>query len=654
MAEGGARVPQVAAVLKQLWLGLAAYRLYPGSVDRPGFVAAVERIGAAARTALASGPVDVEVRGDRIVHEGVELPDDDHLQKLALACFERRVERLTVVGVPDAAELDRLYAVLSRGVDDLDRDGGAGEVLRSSGVDAIELSRVGPAPVEGADHTPEGMEPEPGVSRGPITDVLASELMVEDLHGTADDQAETLLSRLGVLLSERPPEAASPIDLDTAVHDMVTELPAELRRSLVDRLVERVRTDPVAERLIGTMSNAELTRALIDLGRDGRRDPVQLARQLAQAGVRQLDIVDLTAALAAGHEDAGTIVMGLEQLGIRLDEPGAGGPTGSVTQVLAEYLTATENDDVRAMQAVIAGGEEEHRAHAVLALGDYLAAETDLEREEEVLDLWADEIRRALLDRDVAETHALLDPVREALLGTADNRRTLFERYVRRTLDPQLVSELVAADAAESGSVVPDLLASFGAVGIDVLLDLLAEEEDRNRRAQFLGVLRRTVRENLDPVTNRLSDPRWYVVRNTVSLLGSVGGPGMLPRIEELASHESPAVRREVASALVAAGGPAAVPSLGRLAEVDDPEVRRQAVTALGALVGHEAAEALAQVVRTSRDRSLRVRALGELAARPDGPDLLRELASSRSRPRLPWGLRRRARSLARHGGEIR
>lgn len=654
MAEGDARVPQVAAVLKQLWLGLAAYRLYPGSVDRPGFVAAVERIGAAARTALASGPVDVEVRGDRMVLEGVELPDDDHLQKLALACFERRVERLTVVGVPDASELERLYAVLSRGVDDLDRDGGAGEVLRSRGVEALELSRVGPAPVEGADHTPEGMEPEPGAARGPIADVLASELMVEDLHGTTDDQAETLLSRLGVLLSERSSEAPSPIDLNMAVHDMVTELPAELRRSLVDRLVERVRTDPVAERLIGTMSNAELTRALIDLGRDGRRDPVQLARQLAQAGVRRLDIVDLTAALAAGHEDAGTIVMGLEQLGIRLDEPAGGGPTGSVMQVLADYLAATETDDVRAMQAAITGGEEEHRAHAILALGDYLASETDLERAEEVLDLWAAEIRRALLERDVTRSRALLEPVREALLGTADDRRSLFESYVRRTLDGQLVSELVAADAAESGSVVPDLLASFGAVGIDVLLDLLAEEEDRNRRAQFLGVLRRTVRENLEPVTNRLSDPRWYVIRNTVSLLGSVGGPGMLPRIEQLAQHESPAVRREVASALVAAGGSAAVPSLGRLAEVEDPEVRWKAVTALGALVGHEAAEALAQVVRASRDRGLRVRALGELAARPDGPELLLDLASTRSRPRLPWALRRRARSLARHGGEIR
>jgi hypothetical protein len=653
VTEEDARVPQVAALLKQLWLGLAAYRLFPGSVDRPGFVAAVGRIDAAARTALATGPVDVEVRGDRILHEGVELPDDEHLQKLALACFERRVERLTVIGVPEVEDLNRLYAVLSRGVDDLDEQGGAGEALRSSGVDAIELSRVGPAPVEGADHTPEGMEPEPGTARGPIADVLASELMVEDLHGSPDDQAETLISRLSALFSEPPPEASSPIDLDSAVHDAVTELPPELRRSVVDRLVERVRSDPVAERLIGTMSNAELTRALIDLGREGKRDPVQLAKELAQAGVRQLDIVDLTAALAAGREDAGTIVTGLEQLGIQLDETGTGAPSGSVMQVLADYLSATENDDVRAMREIIAAGEEELRSHAILALGDYLVAETDLERTEEVLDLWAIEIRGALLERDVAQVHALLEPVREAFLGTADDRRSLFEAYVRRTLDRQLVSRLVEVDTSEGDSVVPDLLASFGAVGVDVLLDLLAEEEDRNRRAQFLGVLRRTVRENVDPVTDRLSDPRWYVVRNAVSLLGSVGGQPMLPRIEQAAEHESPAVRREVASALVAAGGPAAVPSLSRLAEVDDPEVRRRAVTALGALVGREAGEALAAVARTSHDRGLRIHALEELAARPDGPELLRELASSSSRPRLPWSLRRRARSLARHGGRM-
>jgi HEAT repeats len=322
--------------------------------------------------------------------------------------------------------------------------------------------------------------------------------------------------------------------------------------------------------------------------------------------------------------------------------------------VLTDYLDATRTDDVRTMQSVFAGDEHEQRVQAILAVGDYLAAETDLEREEEVLDLWAAETRNALIDRDVSRTRALLDPVRQALLDTSDDRRSLFEAFVRWTLDRQLVSQLVAGDAAEGSLVVPELLAPFGEVGVDVLLDLLAEEDDRNRRAQFLGVLRRTVGGNLGPVTRRLSDPRWYVVRNAVSLLGSVGGTQALPRIEKLASHGSAAVRREVAPALVAAGGPAAVPSLGRLTQVDDAEVRRQAVNALGSLVSHEAGEALAQVVRSSGDPALRARALEELAQRPDGIERLRELASRRGRPRLPWAMRRRARSLARHAGGIR
>jgi HEAT repeat protein len=127
----------------------------------------------------------------------------------------------------------------------------------------------------------------------------------------------------------------------------------------------------------------------------------------------------------------------------------------------------------------------------------------------------------------------------------------------------------------------------------------------------------------------------------------------MIPRIEEMSGHEAREVRHEVAPALVAAGGTAAVPALGRLAVAGDPDVRRQAVRALGALIGPEATQALAEVVRSSDDRALRTNALEELGARPDGPALLRELATWRSRPRLPWAMRRRARSLARRGGRI-
>lgn len=650
---GDERARGVEALLKQLWLGLSAYRLFPGSVEHEGFVAAVGRIDAAARAALASGPVDVEVRGDRFLRESAELQDDIHLRKLALVLFERRVERLTVVAVPDVHDLDRLYAALIRDADDLDADGGAGEVLRVDGVRSVELSRVGPAPVEGADHVAADVEPVDEAAPVPGVESLAPELVLEDLRGTTRDRAETLLARLQELLGGTPPGSGQAIEVHSTVHGMVAELPPDIRRALVELLVDRVRVDPVAERLLSTMSNAELTRALVDLGHEGHRDPVELARELAQAGVRPLDIVDLTAALASGREEAGTIIAGLEQLGISTAGIEAA-PAASVTDAIADYLGATENEDARAIRSALAHGEDQWRTAAISALGDYLALEPDLDRAGSALDLWAGELRDALRARDAGRVRSLVDAVREALRQGADDRRELFEAYARHALAHDVVTELVEAEAGadEEAALVADLLAPFDDLGVEILLDLLAEEEDRARRARLLGVARRTVRDRVGRVAARLSDPRWYVVRNAVILLGASGRPEAIPAIERAVRHPTPAVRHEVPAALAAAGGAEAVPALERLASGDDPQVRRQAVAALGTLVGPEAADGLVQVVRDSEDRALRLLAMEELARRSDGAERLRDLASRAARPRVPWGLRRRARSLARRGGE--
>jgi hypothetical protein len=651
MSEGDERSRAAVALLRQMWLGLSAYRLFPGGVDRPGFVAALERIDSAAREAVASGPVDVEIRGDRLFFEGAILPGDEYLRRLALACFERRVERLVISAVPNASDLDRLYSVLTRTAEDLAAAGGAGDVLQATGVTSVSLSWIGPAPVEGADHVPEELE---AVAERPAldADLLAAELMVEDLRGSPFDQATTLLSRLRSIVEGSPIEAGRAIDLHTAVHDVVTELPPDLRRSLVETLVDHVKDDPLAERLIGSMSNAELTRALVDLGSAGRRDPVELARQLAESGARHIDIVDLTRALEAGQEEAGTIVTGLEQLGMDLGGEGATGISGSVTEVLSDYLSATEADDARAMRSAMSVSEEQTHAVALLALGDYLSLESDLDRAGEVLDIWAEEARRVLRERNPRAVEALLQPVREALPAGDRERGSLLEASIRSVLDPDLIMELASSERAGSGSEVSDLLDPFGDAGVEVLLDLLGEAEDLNRRAMLMSVLRRMVPDHLGPVLARLEDPRWFVVRNAVSLLGAGGGPEVLERLAGAASHESAVVRREVAAALVAAGGPAAIPFLRKMALEGDEEVRRLAVGALGTLVGPEAAEVLSEVARTSLDRALRVRALEELAGRPEGPGQLLQLASRKSRPRLPWGLRRKARALARERGE--
>jgi hypothetical protein len=640
--EGDSREQRVAAVLRQIWLGLSAYRLYPGATDRPGFVAASERIETAAERALFDGIVDVEVHGEALWLEARPLPGEDAIRRLALVCFERRVERILLRDVPSPAELAHLFDVLSLAPTELQEPGAAEDRLQATGVRSIELLRIGPAPVTGADHVPEGLG-EPTETEIPTGDVLASELMVEDLGGGAEQQAETILARLRSLSEELNVEPARGIELHSAFHEAIGRFPDDVRRSLVQLLVDRVADDPLAQRLIGAMSNAELTRALVDLGRDGRKDPVDLARRLAAAGVRHLDIVDLTSALEAGREEAGTIVAGLEQLGIDLSGPRV---SGSVTDVLAKYLGATRTEDARAMNRALGDTEEEQAS--LLAFADYLTLESDLERIGEVLDGWADAVSGSLRRGDRARLGVLVDAARRPLSNAGDDRTALFEASARHVLDVDVLLELAPPPAEGEPSPLPALLAPFGDLGVEVLLDLLADEEDRDRRALLLAVLRQAAAGHVGPVAARLDDPRWYVVRNAVTLLGAAGGPGVLERLATVARHGAPEVRREAARSLVLAGGPAAAPYLVDLAIHGGDEIGRLALVALAALTGAESASAIADVARSSPSKPLRQEALDVLAGRVDCAALLEDLAAGSTKPKLPWALRRHAKRLLR------
>ncbi len=124
-------------------------------------------------------------------------------------------------------------------------------MLRDSGVVSVSLSPIGPGPVEEADHVPDELASTPLEERLDA-DVLASELMVDDLGRSPQHQAETLLSRLRRVLGDPATATGSRIDTHAAVHDLMGGLLDGVRRSFVELLVDRVAQDPVAERLIGT------------------------------------------------------------------------------------------------------------------------------------------------------------------------------------------------------------------------------------------------------------------------------------------------------------------------------------------------------------------------------------------------------------------
>lgn len=647
------RTRSVSTLLRRLWFGLSTYRLYPEAPDRHGLAEAAARIGEAARDALAGGPVEVEIRGDHFEFAGSALPEDPNVRRLALVCFERRVERLTVVDMPGVPELVRLFRVLNTPAAELQGAGGAERVLSEDAVTSVRLSSIGPGGIEGADH-PAGGTAEDGMigpTYAPVdVQTLASTLMIEDLRGTPSSQAEVLLERMREVFAERALAGEPLIDLHTAAHEMVTDLPDPVRRSFVGILVDRVAEDPLAGRLIGTMNSAQLARALVDAGSEGRREPVELARSLAAAGVREVDVVDLTRALEAGHEDVGTIIAGLEQLGIDVDE-GRARKGGSVIELLAGYLTSTEDEDRRSIRTAADDAGSVVFTAQIRSFADYLSLEPDLERAGEALGIWSEEIRRAIQAGDEEEVASNLEPIREALLGGGEERAALYAACIRGALAPDVVIEWVTAEAADGSPHLAAALAPFGDEGIDALLDVLAEEEDRAHRALLLATLRRIVQGHSRPVVSRLSDARWFVVRNAVLLLASTGDTSVLPALERVARHPSPQVRREVPEAMSSIGGAQAVPFLVELGLGADPELGHRAVVALGALKGPRAAQGLAQIAREGSNRGRRIEALDVLTERNEDRWILDELIARGSAGRLPWRLRRHVkRRLARTG----
>jgi hypothetical protein len=181
----------------------------------------------------------------------------------------------------------------------------------------------------------------------------------------------------------------------------VVRLPKSLRRAVMSVLLSRVREEPLAERMIGTMTDADLARVLVDQAAEGGADPVGLARWLVQSGVRGEDLVELIDALKMGRVEGGTILAGLERVGIQAGPPGiAPSMARTVSSLLARGLIGVGQEDVQALREAFPSSTEQISEMALAALSDYLRAETDLERLTDVLGVWSEETAAALRLRD--------------------------------------------------------------------------------------------------------------------------------------------------------------------------------------------------------------------------------------------------------------
>ncbi len=154
------------------------------------------------------------------------------------------------------------------------------------------------------------------------------------------------------------------------------------------------------------------------------------------------------------------------------------------------------------------------------------------------------------------------------------------------TLADKPFVEAILAAAAKWGKEkqfhISRVVKRFGVPFIDPLLDHLAEEGNKTLRLFYIDLFKELGDAARDRVLERLSDKRWYVVRNLLVILRQFNNPGPTPALYALLDNPHPRVQEELLHTLIVFEDPRAVEILLQEIDSSDPETSLKAIVLAG------------------------------------------------------------------------
>ncbi len=139
------------------------------------------------------------------------------------------------------------------------------------------------------------------------------------------------------------------------------------------------------------------------------------------------------------------------------------------------------------------------------------------------------------------------------------------EGFSQELFQPISVSTVVEKLDLQEAPALAEFTAlarDLGAPAVDWLNLALAESQQRRTRRALAEAIAELCRDNPERLAPWLADPRWYVVRNIVHILGWIGGDRTIGLLETAMRHPEPRVRQEVIAALGQADSEQARPLL--------------------------------------------------------------------------------------------
>lgn len=579
-------------------------------------------------------------------------------QELAKALYESDVALLRLEPAVETAELHALLRCLA--LEARRGEGRLAEDLAAAGARHIHVEAIDYSALRGGGtaRTPTGSEQTPGAlwdgilramlsgkrladagedvrSAAGIARLLEAQAREESVEGVSTRLAEAVAE----FLSTARGRARAPVAHQVA--ELLTTLSGEMRRRLLARAIrvlagaEEDDALPALQIISSAVPAQEMTLALRRVKSEGFG-----LSPAAQQLLKSLDAAPPPRPAAAPPAPALDLAAALSEEDADRFHPEGRGLTGQVSI----ELPPAASDAAPAADA-----------------GDRLASLMDEPLTEGLSDMLAE-----LLDRtaDLATLRPRVEGTYRALLGLGKLERAAQLAEVARTVavDPRRPPEARAAAEACLGALAgPDymsplvdalqqtsasaavaaqrLLEALGLAVVRTFLLALAEETDKARRRRLLDLLGAIGLAIVPDAVRLLSDDRWYVVRNMVLLLRTVGDRTSLEDVRRLALHTDLRVRLEAIKTLLEFHDESSRELLETAINDPDPELSEAAIELTGQYAIAEAREPLLALLGGSdlrgRHRGARLKALRALGDLAD-PDVLPRLRRFFEEPLLP------------------
>jgi len=160
------------------------------------------------------------------------------------------------------------------------------------------------------------------------------------------------------------------------------------------------------------------------------------------------------------------------------------------------------------------------------------------------------------------------------------------ERFAQEVLQPVSITRAAEMLDSQGPAALSEFVAlanELGPVAIDWLTLTLSECQTRMARQMVAEAIAVRAQEDPSRLSTWVNDPRWYVVRNVVHILGWVGGAGVVPLLQNAIKYPDPRVAAEVVTALQAVEPRLARPVLIRALEGADTKLFCQVLQQLSA-----------------------------------------------------------------------